>query len=508
MLDEEIAQTNLLVPELVSLEVIGQSYQGRNITAICITNEDNTVQKAKALIVAHHHGREQITVEMALRFILRLLNMYRVDNQITEYVDTEAIYIIPTINPDALNVVVNEGNHWLRKNLRPFDDDGDGLVDEDSPEDVNGDGHIGSYDVYLKEYEEEGFFTTVYSHSYYEGIDNDEDGQVNEDHIGLVDLNRNYASFWGQSPSSSSDPAAQTYRGTSAFSEPETQAFRNFAEQHRFAIAYSLHTGVNATYFSSNNYGTFLETALYTAMMNDYYELLPRSFNSYWDYSPESAPEKDALATALSGGWREWMYYERETPAPVTFELYTNATVHDAAFETIFLNNVTHMIMEWRGIYGYFNPEESFIHDLWIDLLSAFDYLLEMTPRLEFVDILGRATNDASTTVDISMNITCLGKRIGSVDPISVIANNGTIIQTWESLHVGDVDTHEIHGVIDWEGGAGIYSMMIGNEYVGYTNLTIDITDRPPTEMFFSPLNISIIAAVIVIIAAITWKRR
>jgi carboxypeptidase T len=137
--DEEIERIHSLVPELMDLEVIGQSYEGLNISALRITNELNTVQKAKTLVVAHHHGREQITIEMTLRFMLRLLNLYGVDDTITEYVDTQEIYIIPTINPDTLDHVLN-GNHWLRKNLRPFNDDGDDETDEDSWEDVNGDG--------------------------------------------------------------------------------------------------------------------------------------------------------------------------------------------------------------------------------------------------------------------------------------------------------------------------------------------------------------------------------
>ncbi len=73
--DEEIENIHSSVPELVDVEVIGQSYQGKNITSIRITNEQNTVQKAKTLVVAHHHGREQITIEMALRLFYLLFCM-------------------------------------------------------------------------------------------------------------------------------------------------------------------------------------------------------------------------------------------------------------------------------------------------------------------------------------------------------------------------------------------------------------------------------------------------
>ncbi|XP_042884628.1 carboxypeptidase B-like [Penaeus japonicus] len=43
-----------------------------------------------------------------------------------------------------------------------------------------------------------------------------------------VDLNRNWAMAWGSS-GSSSDPCSQTYRGSAAFSEPETTALRDLA---------------------------------------------------------------------------------------------------------------------------------------------------------------------------------------------------------------------------------------------------------------------------------------
>ncbi|TFG26684.1 hypothetical protein EU527_19460, partial [Candidatus Thorarchaeota archaeon] len=97
--DEEIENICETVPDLIAVDVIGQSIEGRNITCIRITNELNPIQKAKTLIVAHHHGREQITVELALRFILYLLNGYGIDDTITEYVDTQEIYVIPTLNP-------------------------------------------------------------------------------------------------------------------------------------------------------------------------------------------------------------------------------------------------------------------------------------------------------------------------------------------------------------------------------------------------------------------------
>jgi len=89
----------------------------------------------------------------------------------------------------------------LRKNLHPFNDDGDNSTDEDSWEDVNGDGVISGFDVYTKT---GPGGTAEYQYTYFEGIDNDEDGLVNEDPVGYVDLNRNYPTGWGTDEDSGS----------------------------------------------------------------------------------------------------------------------------------------------------------------------------------------------------------------------------------------------------------------------------------------------------------------
>jgi hypothetical protein len=54
-----------------------------------------------------------------------------------------------------------------------------------------------------------------------------------------VDLNRNFAHMWG-GPGSSGDPSSNTYRGTAPFSEPETQALRDFvAVRHPITVIHS-----------------------------------------------------------------------------------------------------------------------------------------------------------------------------------------------------------------------------------------------------------------------------
>src|SRR4029079_16033419 len=58
-----------------------------------------------------------------------------------------------------------------------------------------------------------------------------------------VDLNRNYSWEWGpQWAGSSGVPGDETYRGPSAFSEPETRAIRDFLLAHPAGMSLSAHT--------------------------------------------------------------------------------------------------------------------------------------------------------------------------------------------------------------------------------------------------------------------------
>ncbi len=472
-LQAEIQRFETLAPSLVDTWVIGQSYEGRNITCLRITNELNEEQKAKTLILAQHHGREQITVEMALRFALRLLDSYGLDEEITQYVDTEEIYIIPSMNPDALERVVNLNDYWLRKNLRPYDNDGDGLLDEDPADDANGDGLISSYDVYAKS---DGGSVLTYLYSYFEGIDDDDDGRINCDEIGLVDLNRNYARAWGSEPGSSSDPWSQVYHGAYAFSEPETQAFRDFALQHRFSIGYTLHSGTNATYFPLTSYGAYTEPALYYSVLQDLTGILPPAFYSDQGRSSSflaSARTQKPMIETGCGMWEDWMYADRGTKVPITFELYHNTAVdRDEAF-TLIVDNSTHYIEEWHDIFGYFDPVAESIENLWTDIMPAFDYLLEMTPRISIVATSATGDTNQGATVTANLGVECLSPRLGSTEEIEVIAMDGT--------HLCSLSVSSPHTTTPMQGSfqspvdlsVANCTIRVGNNYTGYTRLII-----------------------------------
>jgi len=501
--DEEIDRFHSLVPELIDMEVIGQSYQGKDMRVLKITNEERTYQKAKTLVCAQHHGREQISTEMALRFILYLLNNYQENQMITDFIDFQEIYVIPTVNPDALDMVVDQGDYWLRKNLRPWDDDSDGLFEEDHIEDVDLDGVVSSFDVY----DNTNPANPIYQYTYYEGIDNDADGEVNEDTYGYTDLNRNYDSYWREGSGWEDDTQSQIYPGPTPFSEPETQAVSSFMMQHRFGMAYSLHSGINATFFADGESG-WVEPSLYWQMVQDYRQILPSSYTDIY-FEPESVVQKhEEPSYVLAGGWDTWAYFERDVLVPITFEVYRNLSSVLPGAETVLVENSTHLILEWTEIYGYFTPEDPYINDLWADIRPGFTYLLNNTPRLEFIFDID-FVNQNSDEFKLDVTYTNLSPRIKTMDPIYYFDNNDSLVAS-HAMIPADTSylltlTKHLADIAQFEAD---YPITIGNDYVGYREYIICTEfETLDTNSGFT-IGLSILGVVIISISSIIFKKK
>jgi hypothetical protein len=482
---EEIANFEATAPELVDVSVIGQSFLGKDIQLVRITNEAISTPKAGVFYVAQHHAREQITVEATLRFIQRLLNNYGEDTQLTHYVDFEEIYIIPTLNPDSNDIVVEGGNEWIRKNARPYDDDGDDLLDEDWLEDLDGDGDIYAIEYYEKPYPSWDLFETGFTawpvKTVTEGIDNDGDGLVNEDVVGFCDLNRNYDSYWNDSSFTSgwgSDTRSETYPGTAPFSEPETVALRDFVLQHKFAASISLHSGINETYFavSANDY--YLEPALYQYLYNYLRTILPDRFlPTGWNQI------NSHYASSTAGEWSLWMYEEAGCKVPMTFEIYHNASaLREGECYFLLEENTTHQVWNWTGMYEHFAPEvsETNFNGLFQDITPALDYWMEMTPRL---DITVKSTTfsgyDTGDVVTLKVDIKNLSPELSTIEMLTITDENYEPL-TQKGMPINTIaitPEYTLSKTIEFDlpspFTADNMNIMIGNDYVGYQILVI-----------------------------------
>lgn len=153
-------------PALAETFVVGSSLEGRPIRGIRIVGAGGSGGKPDVMYAGGIHAREWITT-MAMPYLAEtLLSAYGSDPELTGLVDRINFYIVPVQNVDGFSYT--QSDRMWRKNRRP-----------------NGDGTFG------------------------------------------VDLNRNWATGWGGEGSSGSTNS-ETYRGTAPFSEPESQAMRDF----------------------------------------------------------------------------------------------------------------------------------------------------------------------------------------------------------------------------------------------------------------------------------------
>lgn len=200
-------------PERAKLESLGKSYDGREMQVITITNfaKGDASRRPGFWIDGCIHANEIQATEICLYTAWFLLEMYGRNEVVTRLVDDRVFYILPILSPDSRDAHFYEPNttHSPRSGQRPVDDDRDGLVDEDRPDDLDGDGSItdmrirdplgrwkesDDYSGVMVRVEpgEKGEFTLLGD----EGIDNDNDGRVNEDGDGAYDPNRNWAWNW------------------------------------------------------------------------------------------------------------------------------------------------------------------------------------------------------------------------------------------------------------------------------------------------------------------------
>ncbi len=167
----EVAAVAAAHPDIVQRFSIGQSYQGRQLWAAKISDNVATDEaEPEVLFDGLHHSDEHMGLEMTLRILHWLVDGYGTDPRITGIVNRREIWIVFAANPDGAQYDIRNGrfHHW-RKNRQP-----------------NANGTVGT------------------------------------------DLNRNYGYRWGGGGKTSKNPLAITYRGPSAFSAPETRAFRDF----------------------------------------------------------------------------------------------------------------------------------------------------------------------------------------------------------------------------------------------------------------------------------------
>ncbi len=232
-------------PDLIDFYEVDRSYEGRPIYQMTLTNKKTGkhTDKPAAFFEGVRHSGEITSSESVLWLTQYLIENYGKDPEITKLIDTKTIYLRPINNPDGVNLYMHTAQR-NRSTVRPDDNDGDGLYDEDPEEDLDGDGII--YQMRRKakpdELDKANYIIDPRDPSgqlmkrvldgkgdwfiYSEGIDNDGDGRYNEDGIGGLDLHRNYPENWRPDRGGDATGRGYTQGGAGAYplSEPETRS--------------------------------------------------------------------------------------------------------------------------------------------------------------------------------------------------------------------------------------------------------------------------------------------
>ena len=324
-------------PDIVELYEVGRSLEGRPIMQVTLTNEATgaATDKPAAYFEGGRHSGEITSSESVLWLIQHIVEGYGRDERITELLDTKAVYLRPQNNPDGSNLYLHTAQA-NRSSVRPVDNDGDGLLDEDPDEDLDGDGvtyqmrykpaDSTEADMVLDERDpqgrlmreaedgEQGIWRVVG-----EGIDSDGDGRYNEDGVGGLDLHRNYPENWRPMPGMDRTGRGYTQNGAGDFplSEPETRHTVLFVLQNpNISVVNSMDTRVpmhlrppSTSKSEERMYPEDLDYYLYFDSVGLSFTNYPWAGDVYWTYANRNREEGEERGSPLFGHGPDFGYF-------------------------------------------------------------------------------------------------------------------------------------------------------------------------------------------------------
>lgn len=211
--------------------------------------EHPSIQKPQILLTALTHAREPAGMQQLVYLMWYLLENYNTNAEVKFLVDHLDLYFIPCVNPDGYqfntNANPNGGGMW-RKNRRN-----------------------------------------------------------NGNYTWGVDLNRNYGYQWGYDDIGSSvNGNDETYRGTTPFSEVETQQIKLLCETHQFSLAINNHCYGNMLIYP---WGHIPQVTPDSVLFRTYAKELTAENNFIYGTCYE------VLNYNANGGSSDWFYGEQTT---------------------------------------------------------------------------------------------------------------------------------------------------------------------------------------------------
>ena len=209
-------------PDIMSLESYGQTYEGRDIWVVKLSdNVDVDEDEPGVLLLGAHHGDEKISFELLIFFIEHMVECYSKEN------------------------TDDDGDGFINEDpIDGIDNDQDGEKDEDPSEDRVRDA-IDNTQIFIVPMVNP------------DGCEADTRKNCNPDSQNGVNLNRNYGYDWiyyDLFPNVfytewATSETSGNYRGPYEYSEVETQAVKLLAESYTFNISLSYHSGAEVVFY-------------------------------------------------------------------------------------------------------------------------------------------------------------------------------------------------------------------------------------------------------------------
>jgi predicted deacylase len=201
MKDESLKLAELY-PDIITLDSIGSSAEGRELTLIKLGKGDK-----KIILCGSHHAREYISSSYLMKMVEEYSKAYSNSGyfgkyNVREILDKICIYVVPMVNPDGVNLV-NKG-----------------LAAVNNKQAVEA--------------------MVMMRSSYREWKAN----------INGVDLNRQYPAKWDEKYDEVGKPASESFKGAAPGTEPEIQAMMKLSRDNEFILAASFHTKGNVIYWA------------------------------------------------------------------------------------------------------------------------------------------------------------------------------------------------------------------------------------------------------------------
>lgn len=240
-------------PHLINKDTLpNRTHENRTVNYYHISDHPDSTELDEPQILFNSliHAREPMSLTANIYFMWYLLENYESNNQIKQLINHSSITFVPCINPDGYiynNTNSPDGGGMWRKNRRN-----------------NGGDNYG------------------------------------------VDLNRNYGYNWGYDNfGSSGSISSNTYRGPSAFSEPETKNIKHLCESRNFKLAFNYHTYGNLLIYP---WGYKKSTITPDSLR---FEAFSKRMGAH--YSCAYGTGDQTVGYVTNGDSDDWMYGEQET---------------------------------------------------------------------------------------------------------------------------------------------------------------------------------------------------